>query len=218
MKLQQYGSSSEISVDFEAALKFLLRLHADRTPREVQTYGRAKQPLILYPDASYEPDTPWIPPRLGWIIFDPESSTFVAATHLLRQCVVETWLPRKQQIFAAESMAVLAAVWQDRSLLEGRDIVWFIDNEAAASSMIRGGSAEGDVNDIAEATHLLLHRLGCRMWVEWIDSGSNPSDGASREGTACPWCAKKNITVRVAQEPPWSSTKTTVEMILAPRD
>ena len=218
LKLQQYGSSSEICKALRRALKFLLRIHANRIPREVQIYGRSKQPLIMYSDASYEPETPWIPPRLGWIIFDPESSTFVAATHLLRQCVVETWLPRKQQIFAAESMAVLAAVWQDRSLLEGRDIVWFIDNEAAASSMIRGGSAEGDVNDIAEATHVLLHRLGCRMWVEWIDSGSNPSDGASREGVTCPWCAANEITVRVAQEPPWSSTTTTVEMILAAGD
>ena len=108
-----------------------------RVPREVQIYVRARQPIILYSDAPYDPETPWIPPRLGWVIFDPEPGLCTAVTHLLRQCVVDTWLPRTQQIYAAESMGVLAAVWQDQSVLAGRDIIWFIDNEAAASSMIR---------------------------------------------------------------------------------
>ena len=121
--------------------------------------------------------------------------------------------PRTQQMYAAESMAVLAAVWQDQSVLAGRDIIWFNDNEAAVISMIRGGSAEGVVNDIAEATHLPLHRLGCRMWIEWIDSGSNPSDGASREGADCPWCAKTGVTVLIAREPPWAGRVTTIEII-----
>jgi len=110
-------------------------------------------------------------------------------------------------------MAVLAAVWNDHALLRDRDVTWFIDNEAAASSMIRGGSSQADVNDIAEATHLLLHRIGCRLWVEWIDTGSNPADGASREGVICPWCASNGIKVDVAEEPPWSDVSTTVELI-----
>ena len=105
----------------------------------------------------------------------------------MEQSVVDTWLPRGQQTFAAEAIAVLTAVYNDASAIAGRDIVWFVDNEAAAASLIRGGSAEDDVNEIAEATHLLLHALGCRLWIEWIDPGSNPSDGASREGTGCAW-------------------------------
>ena len=80
-----------------------------------------------------------------------------ASTLLLSQQTVDTWMPRSQQIFAAEAMAVLAAAWNDRDMICGRDIVWFVHNEAAAASLIRGGSREYDVNETAEATHLLVY-------------------------------------------------------------
>ncbi len=34
---------------------------------------------------------------------------------------------------------------------KGRDVIWFIDNEAACSAMIRGSSTSEDVQDITEA-------------------------------------------------------------------
>ena len=60
----------------------------------------------------------------------------------MEQSVVDTWLPRSQQTFAAEAIAVLTAVYNDASAIAGRDIVWVVDHEAAAASLIRGGSAE----------------------------------------------------------------------------
>ena len=74
LKLQQYGSSADaFSDELESAITFLEKLHTMRLPREVQIHDRTRQPIILCSDASYEPDTPWILPRLGWVIVDPES-------------------------------------------------------------------------------------------------------------------------------------------------
>ena len=61
-------------------------------------------------------------------------------------------------------------------------MLWFSDNEAAVSTIIRGACEPEDINGLAEATTILSARLGARIWVEWIDSKSNPSDGLSREG------------------------------------
>ena len=40
---------------------------------------------------------------------------------------------------------------------------------------------------MAELLHALCLILRCRLWVEWIDSESNPSDGLSRDGLRDKW-------------------------------
>ncbi|CAK0807283.1 unnamed protein product, partial [Prorocentrum cordatum] len=66
--------------------------------------------------------------------------------------------------------------------LRGRDVIWFVDNEAAAAAGIRGGSGETEVDIMMQAAHLLWMHLDCRVWIEWVDSASNPADGLSRDG------------------------------------
>ena len=95
--------------------------------------------------------------------------------------------PRRQQIFPGETLAGLSMPWFHPAELKQFDIVWFIDNEAAASCLIRGNSREQDVHAIAQFAHLLYHLLNCRVWIEWVDSHSNPSDGLSRLGLSDPW-------------------------------
>ena len=114
------------------------------------------------------------------------------------------WLPRVQQIFAAEAFAALALPPQHAELLRGRDIVWFIDNLASCSSLIRGGSAQEDVEQIALASHLLLMVLGCRVWFEWVDSGSNPADGLSRDGLDDCWTVKQGWNLSEGIIPGWA--------------
>ena len=98
--------------------------------------------------------------------------------------------------------------------IAGRDLIWFIDNEAAASTLIRGVTREDDVQLIAEATHLLWAALRTRVWIEWIDSKSNPSDGLSRDGLEDSWCRSRNVIPRLALAPAWSSPEVLVEEVL----
>ena len=51
---------------------------------------------------------------------------------------------------------------------------------------------------VAQAAHWKLHCLGARMWVEWIDSDSNPSDGLSRDGLDDQWALNQDWELEVA--------------------
>ena len=85
-------------------------------------------------------------------------------------------------------------------MLHGYDIRWFVDNESACSTLIRGASREEDVQGIAECTQLLAMRLATRIWYEWVDSAANPSDSLSRLGLHCPLFGPQATD---AQQPAW---------------
>ena len=68
-----------------------------------------------------------------------------------------------------------------------QDILWFIDNEAAVASLIRGSSSQIDVHTLVQVAHFLFQGFQIRVWIEWIDSESNPSDGLSRDGVCDSW-------------------------------
>ena len=82
---------------------------------------------------------------------------------------------------------LLLVPWFHPQVLRSLDILWFIDNEAAANSFIRGDSRESDVHSIVQFSYLLYRHLQCRVWFGWIGSHSNPSDGLSRLGLLDQW-------------------------------
>ena len=71
----------------------------------------------------------------------------------------------------------------------------FVDNEAAVSTLIRGTSVTEDSALMAELLHALCLILGCRLWVEWIGSESNPSDGLSQEGPDDQWTRRQGYSL-----------------------
>ena len=126
------------------------------------------------------------PPRLGWVVFTPEGRPQGFSLELGLEFMTVLF-PRKTQILAAEAVAVLTALVLSPELLAGREIVWFVDNEAALSSLVRGTSRAEDVGHIAACTQLAMMEHSCSAWYEWIDSASNPSDGLSRDGVLDEW-------------------------------
>ena len=88
-------------------------------------------------------------------------------------------------------------------MFSGRDVIFFVDNEAACSSLIKGSTASQDVGEIAAVTHLFLCKYNVRAWFEWIDSKSNPSDGLSRLGLNDPWSQRQGWFLRNWDCPDW---------------
>ena len=216
IKERQYESRVDMTIELRSGLLLLRRLSERHLAWRVTVINTPGPPLIVYSDASYEPGSGKAP-RLGWLIYDPliGQKPVVAATLDVPLSVVSSWTPREQQIFAAEAFAPVSATYNHPSAFYGRDVLWFIDNEAAAATLIRGASREKDVCEIAECTHLLWAHLRCRVWVEWIDSDSNPSDGLSRDGIMDQWCLSRDIPIIVAAPPPWDSPTTLAEDILS---
>ena len=101
--------------------------------------------------------------------------------------LTHTWSARRQQIFPAETVAVPIALSLFSHHMCGRDVIAFCDNSAAVSTLIRGTSTSEDCRGLAELTHALMLSLHIRLWIDWVDSQSNPSDGLSRLGMQDPW-------------------------------
>ena len=118
--------------------------------------------------------------------------------------VTDTWGQRLQQIFPAEAAALPLATWALAPHLVGTDVLWFIDNEAAASAGIRASSGLPEVDIMMQVAHMLWLHLDMRVWLEWIDSKSNPADGLSRDGYQDAWTLQQQWQLTSVADPPWS--------------
>ena len=151
-------------------------------PRDIVVAGPLQPVVRVYSDASFEQGVL----RLGWIIFHPDHSP-TGGTCIVPQSTLDSWKTRKQQIFPGEALSALVIPRLHPQLFLAADVLWFIDNEAAVASLIRASSLQPDVHLICLLAHAWIFRQGTRIWYEWIDSASNPSDGLSRDGIHDVW-------------------------------
>ena len=167
-------------------------------PRSISLKPNTAPPIVVYSDASWAPPAA---PRVGWVAFDPlNPEPPVGYTTTVSDDLIRSLLPRETQICACEALAVPQGILVQGHQWRGRDLIWFIDNEAACSSMVRGGSTADDVSEVAALAHLLLLVFEIQVWFEWIDSDSNPSDGLSRDGLDDAWTLKQSWNLQ--QVPP----------------
>ena len=152
---------------------------------------------MIYSDASCEPGSL---PRLGWVIFE-QGHQLAGYTIDVPAAVFETWLAQKQQIFPAETLCGNCVPATCAERLRGKSVLWFIDNEAAASALIRGSSSQPDALELVMTCHMQLQQLQTRCWWEWIDTASNPSDGLSRLGLDDPWTCEQGWALAIGCVP-----------------
>ena len=88
-------------------------------------------------------------------------------------------MPRETQICPAEAVCAVVAAWHFQDRLRGRDILYWVDNAPALEALIKGTSPMPDIALIAELAQITWAHLHMRIWLEWVDSGSNQADGLS---------------------------------------
>ena len=113
-------------------------------------------PCRICSDASH---TEGVRTRLGWVFFDNNVVTPLGYWHNIPASLLHDWRLTHPIMATAEALAVLAAIWQHRALLTGKNVIFFIDNEAAASAMIKGDSRLPVVGTMAMCVQLLLSNL-----------------------------------------------------------
>lgn len=158
-------------------LQLLIDIVKYAPPRDIVVAGPLRPVVHVYSDASFEHGIL----RLGWIIFHPVHHP-VGGTCVVPQTILDFWQARQQQIYPGEALAALVIPRIHPTLFFETDVLWFIDNEAAVASLIRASSRQPDVHLICLLSHAWIFKQGTRIWYEWIDSASNPSDGLSRDG------------------------------------
>ena len=200
---RQYNDSlaTDIQPKHIAAFDYHKLLLQMVPPRHLQIVGAPGRPVVIYSDAFFKPyDEPapadGIRCRMGWILFDPLVANPVGGTMSVPDSLLCRWKARNQQVFIAETLAVLAATLLHQDVLRNRDVVWFVDNIGALQVLIKGNSSQFDAGNACAAAHLYWAAAGTRVWFEWVASNDNPSDGLSRDGLHDTWT--------MAQEPHWS--------------
>lgn len=209
LKQRQYfdkGRAVKEGSQLESALKHLARVVPVAVPRSISVWTGSEPPVLVYSDASWPSymdgeDSVKIP-RVGWVVMIPGRQP-LGFTCVVNHSILSRLAPRRQQIMALEAFAAVAAPWTSPELFQGRDILWFIDNESAISSLVRGSSRPEDVDNIAAMATVQALQLSFRPWYEWIDSKSNPSDGLSRAGAADEWTVAQGWQVTDLGDIPW---------------
>ena len=86
----------------------------------------------------------------------------------------------KHPVFQAELLpvAVAAATWCET--LIDRDVLVFLDNEAARYALVKGYSPVASAAKLLGEAWLSFSRSGASVWIARVPSGSNPADAPSR--------------------------------------
>ena len=182
-------------------LRFLRHMLHLAPPKTVNLFGQRSKQRRVWSDASWEPSRP---PRLGWLLQDTESNETLGGTALVDKDILAKLVPRKTQIVVCEAIVVPQVMAAYPAFFENAQVVWFVDNEAACSSLVRGASRHGDIAVLAALAHLAALRYSCQLWFEWIDSDSNPSDGLSRLGINDAWTLAQGWRLRELEPLTWS--------------
>ena len=85
-------------------------------------------------------------------------------------------------ITPAELFAGLVALQTFEVHLRGRDVLWFVGNQAAGTCFVKAGAQTPVLPLLALRVTSLMGALGCRVWAECVPSSDNIADGLSRGG------------------------------------
>lgn len=204
LKRLQYDRMHMFDTADHEALIFHRQVVLRAPPRDVPLGVPPSHPLVLYTDAEY---TQKELPGVGFLLFRRPPLVPLGFALKLPQQMLDEWLPRRTQILPAELAAVPLALAVVAEFVQDADVIAFCDNDAAVSTLVRGSSKTDDCARITEVVHALILRLRCRLWVDWVDSDSNPSDGLSRAGTADEWTRHRFHNLRTLSAEAIPSTR-----------
>jgi hypothetical protein len=161
-----------------AALRMISHLLELNKPRVVDTCHF--EWVHLYVDAAYEPAGQ---SGIGGLLLASDGSCLGFFSESVSKELVES-IKRPDQktvIFELEGLAVAIGLSVFHSMLAGKRVVIFTDNQAVQSCLIRCKSANLHMDYIVRYVCRQEERLSTMAWIERVPSQSNPSDSLSRE-------------------------------------
>ena len=137
-------------------------------------------PLILYTDASDVPGRPegrWI---VGAVLIDPHTMLISYTSWIVPPSIIHSFLPKETYMGQLEILACPIALntWPD--VLRDRQVLLFIDNDAAAACLVRGYSPRQDSCALVGDFWLAASASKLSVYIDRVESKSNLADGPSR--------------------------------------
>ena len=175
-----------MSRSLKIGLEFFRRGLRLLQPRVYHLSKTRQRPVIVYSDAEWSAidGTSLVGARgfskgLGGILW-ADNVVAAAATDAPDE-LVDALSFRKTQILPLELMAAAGMLYSYRHLLEGREVLFFIDNQSVCCALTKGCSRSWDIQMMSTAWHLFCLTIRCHIWIEWVPSGDNPADILSRD-------------------------------------
>lgn len=135
-------------------------------------------PIIVFTDGAYEdPKGTW-----GAVVFEPGDGKTSTYAGDVPSRLMEGWkkLAGEQIICQIEAFAVLLIRQRFSEAWKEKRAIFFVDNEAARFSLIKGSSPSPSMQLIAHLFHQLDASSPLMVWIERVPSASNIADLPSR--------------------------------------
>ena len=107
----------------------------------------------------------------------PQAAAVNTPKHL-----VDALSNRKTHIIPFELMPAAGMLFTYGLILRGEDIIFFIDHQSVCCALVKGCSRSWEIQLLSICCQLMCLQMGCRVWIEWVPSESNPADILSRNG------------------------------------
>ena len=146
-------------------------------PRIVRSLSNCR-PAVIYTDGAYEnEDGTW-----GAVVFIPDLGINTIHWGTVQHELLEHWRSTgiSQLISQIELFVVLLVKFEYGQRLSNKSAIYFIDNEAARYSLIKGASPSDTMYSICKCIAHLDAKHPTADWYERVPSASNISDLPSR--------------------------------------
>eukprot|EP00439_Symbiodinium_sp_Y106_P026673 s8486_g3.t1 len=146
--------------------------------------GTPLRPVHIFTDGAWEGGRAGI----GAVVFDTSSSQSWAMAGTVPRELVLKWEEEvgTQIICQIELYAMVCLRWYLGCALDGRRVLWWVDNESARYGLIKGISDSMTMCDLIQAFAIEDSRAPSYSWYERVPSFSNIADGPSRGSQAYP--------------------------------
>ena len=179
------------SDDLTRALKFLMEELFKARPVQVSISHCST--FFVFTDGAFEP-TSSTPATIGGLLVDEWGRSLEFFGLPVPQTLLDQFLEHSAHpIYELEILPVLVAIRIWAKLLEKCHVVFYLDNNAAHSALVRAEgatqAAAGMVRDFVKYEKL----LNLLPWFGRVPSISNPADDASRLKFEVPWLAQAKL-------------------------
>eukprot|EP00435_Cladocopium_sp_Y103_P021695 s4096_g5.t1 len=181
LRERQYARGSPTSLTPLLLLSLRLMQHVVQlAPRRTCSFNRRDPPGILYTDASDVPDRDPQYGLGGVLILQTPKFHMEFFSCSVPQALIDSLIPKSNQMTPLETMAGPTALRTWCTLLKGMQLIHFVDNNSAASNLVKGFSAKFDTTPLIGDYWTTAAEFGIDIYVDRVESKSNLADGASR--------------------------------------
>ena len=145
----------------------------------LQISAKSRLTWYLFTDGSCEASKCF--GAVGAVLYDSEGNLVSAFSEKAPASVMDRLLAGSENpMYELELFPVLLALRKWQSLLQGAQIVSFVDNDAAKYALVKACSTTQVGAEIIDDIRMIELRCQMRIWYARVPTHSNPADGPSR--------------------------------------